>query len=98
MLLEGKQVTWTRIDADVQVRSGQGKLWGFVVVGGSAVTSIAFHDALSAAGDPIMEGAAPINTISPLVSLVHFGGRFFDVGLYADITTTGGVVYAMTTG
>ena len=87
----------TRIDADVQVETGQGRLWAFLVIGGSAKTLIAFHDALSAAGDSIMDGAAPIDTVSPLVDFIDLGGVPFNTGLYANITTTGGFVYAFTT-
>lgn len=93
MLFGGKRPVPVRVTADVQVKTGQGKIAGMLVVGGSAVTTIALYDNTSATGDPIFEGSAPINTISPLVSLSDFQGVDFDIGLWADITTTGGVVY-----
>jgi hypothetical protein len=87
----------TRIDGDVLVETGQGRLWGFLVVGGSAKTVIAFHDALSAAGDSIMDGVSAIDTVSPFVDFIDMGGIPFSTGLWANITTTGGFVYAFTT-
>jgi hypothetical protein len=97
MKTEGKNVVVTRIDADVQVMTGQGKLWGMLVVGGSAATTISLYDNTSATGDPIMNGSAPVNTVSPMVDFIDFGGIPFNTGLYADITTTAGSVFVWTT-
>lgn len=81
------------VDADVQVKTGDGKLWAVVVVGGSAATLIEFYDALSATGDPIFTASAPANQTSPLIDLEQLDGVPFNTGLYADITTTGGAVH-----
>lgn len=80
------------VDADAQVKTGEGVLRAILVVGGSAATSIDLYDNTSASGDPIFSGSAPANSVSPLVDLERLDGIPFDTGLYADITTTGGHV------
>lgn len=81
------------VDADGQIKTGQGKLWGFLVIGGAGAASIDFHDALSTSGDPIMSGSAPINTCSPVITFFDVDGIPFNTGLYANIGGTGAVVY-----
>ena len=82
------------IDADVQVKTGQGKLWGFMIVGGSGAATIDFYDNTSASGDPIMSGSAAINSVEGPCYFFDVDGIPFETGLYADIAGTGAVVYA----
>ena len=82
------------IDADVQVKTGQGKLWAFMVVSAAAACRIDFYDNTSATGDPIMSGAAPIQGVSGPILLFDVDGIPFNTGLFADITGVSGRVYA----
>lgn len=93
MLFGGQRPRPVRMDADGQVVTGEGKICGLCIVGGAAATQVALYDNTSATGDPICEGAAGINSSSPHISFADFGGIDFSIGLYLDITTTGGAVY-----
>ncbi len=81
------------VDASVQVKTGQGKLWAFLVVGGAGAASIDFYDNTSATGDPIMSGTAAINTSGHVITFFDVDGIPFNTGLYADISGSGAVVY-----
>ena len=94
MLFGGHRPTCVLVESDVLIKTGEGKLCGLLVVGGSAVTNIILYDNTVASGTVVFDGSAPINSISPLVSFADFQGKDFETGLYADITTTGGRVYA----
>ena len=96
MLFGGSRPRPTRMDADGQVKLGRGRICGMCIVGGAAATTVALYDNTSATGDPICEGAAGINSSSPHISFADFGGIDFEIGLYLDITTTGGSVYIFT--
>ncbi len=80
-------------DADVQVKTGQGKLWACMLVGGAALSKVDFYDNTSATGDPIMSMSAPTGTSVGPHYYFDVDGIPFNTGLFADISGSGAKAY-----
>ena len=78
------------VTADVAVVSSRAQIHGFIVEGGTAaVTTAIIYDNTSAAGTEIARCRA---NIGDSIAVMFPGPRFCNIGIFVDITTTGGSV------
>lgn len=74
------------VDSDGLLYTGRVRVIGVHVVGGTAITRLKLHDGLDGTGRLVFDsGEVPINQSEAYPRFIECR-----VGLYADITTTGG--------
>ena len=89
-----------RITEDAVVKASAGKIWAIQLNGGTAASSLKFHNhASSATGTQLIEVVAPFTAADAsaqstvFVSYVDVGGIPFSTGIYCDWTGTAAVGY-----
>jgi len=90
----------TRLASAAAVKGSPGRLWAVLLEGGTAASSIDFHNhASSASGDPIVGVTAPFTDTDAsaastvFISFVDVGGIEFGTGIYGNLAGTGAVAY-----
>lgn len=90
----------TRLAAAAAVKASSGRLWAVLLEGGTAASSIDFHNhATEASGTALMGITAPFTDADAsaastvFVSFVELGGIEFSTGIYGNLAGTGAVAY-----
>ncbi len=90
----------TRIVAGgTAIKGSKGKLWGFLIEGGTTATTLKIKDALTDTGTEIMGAVAPFtdNDASAagtvFIDLTPFGGLDYGTGIFAVLAGTGSIAY-----
>ena len=81
-----------RIGSSAAIAAIPARVYGVMVVGGSAATTLKLYDAADGSGTPTIEFAAAIGT-TVFVDLTEVGPVDFPTKLYAAIAGTGGIAY-----
>lgn len=69
--------------------AGRRRFWGVIVEGGTAATTVIIYDNTAASGTEICRARA---LIGDTVAVMFPEPRVCEVGIFVDITTTGGSV------
>ncbi len=90
----------TRVSGSVAIKASPGKLWFVQLDGGTAASSVNFHNDIDSAG-----GTALYSVVAPFtaatssaqgtvpVNLIPVGGIDFSTGIWAELAGTGAIAY-----
>jgi hypothetical protein len=89
-----------RVTADVAINAAPGTLWAVQLEGGTAASSMDFHDDIDSAGGTAIYGVTAPFTHSTsssqstvFIDLTNMGGLRFATGCYVNIEGTGAIGY-----